>query len=85
MPSSRFCLVSLVMIGGAVSAAPRQAPPEVLVPAQELRIEQAMGLPKSRPARAAVALADFVERCKASGFVARSLARHGIQGASVAP
>ena len=48
MPSSRFCLVSLVMIGGAVSAAPRQAPPEVLVPAQELRIEQAMQLDMAR-------------------------------------
>ena len=56
-----------------------------LLPGRFMVIEQAMGLPKSRPARAAVALADFVERCNASGFLARSLARHGIQGASVAP
>ena len=31
------------------------------------------------------ALAGFVERAKASGFVAAALARHGIQGALVAP
>jgi len=48
-------------------------------------IRQAMGLPKSRGAAAAEALTAFVEELKASGFVARALARHGIQGASVAP
>ena len=48
-------------------------------------IRQAMGVPKSRGAAAAQALAAFVEEMKASGFVARALARHGIQGASVAP
>uniref|UniRef100_UPI00333E5E87 ABC transporter substrate-binding protein n=1 Tax=Castellaniella defragrans TaxID=75697 RepID=UPI00333E5E87 len=56
-----------------------------LLPGRFMVIEQAMGLPKARPAQAADALAGFVERCKASGFVARALARHGIQGASVAP
>jgi polar amino acid transport system substrate-binding protein len=30
-------------------------------------------------------LAAFVEEMKASGFVADALARHGIEGASVAP
>jgi polar amino acid transport system substrate-binding protein len=48
-------------------------------------IRQAMGVPKSRGAAAAAALAAFVEEMKASGFVAEALARHGIQGASVAP
>ncbi|WP_298232211.1 transporter substrate-binding domain-containing protein [uncultured Azohydromonas sp.] len=48
-------------------------------------IRQAMGVPKHRGAAAAQALAAFVEEMKASGFVARALARHGIQGASVAP
>ncbi|NML17158.1 transporter substrate-binding domain-containing protein [Azohydromonas caseinilytica] len=48
-------------------------------------IRQAMGVPKSRGTAAAQALAAFVEEMKASGFVARALARHGIQGASVAP
>jgi polar amino acid transport system substrate-binding protein len=48
-------------------------------------IQQAMGTPKGRGADAAACLADFVEEMKASGFVAAALARHGIQGASVAP
>jgi len=30
-------------------------------------------------------LADFVEEMKATGFVAESLKRHGIEGAIVAP
>lgn len=48
-------------------------------------IQQAMGVPKSRGEAAADALRAFVEEMKASGFVAESLARHGIVGASVAP
>ncbi|WP_020656867.1 ABC transporter substrate-binding protein [Massilia niastensis] len=48
-------------------------------------IQQAMGTPKSRGSEAAAFLAGFVERMKASGFVAAALERHGIQGASVAP
>jgi polar amino acid transport system substrate-binding protein len=48
-------------------------------------IQQAMGMPKGRGAAAAECLARFVEEMKAGGFVAAALARHGIQGASVAP
>ena len=48
-------------------------------------IQQAMGTPKGRGPAAADFLATFVEEMKASGFVANALARHGIQGASVAP
>jgi polar amino acid transport system substrate-binding protein len=48
-------------------------------------IQQAMGTPKSRGAAAANVLSQFVEAMKASGFVAESLERHGIVGASVAP
>lgn len=48
-------------------------------------IQQAMGVPKSRGAEAAAFLAAFVEKMKASGFVAEALARHQIKGASVAP
>jgi polar amino acid transport system substrate-binding protein len=48
-------------------------------------IQQAMGLPKSRGAAAAAGLAAFVEEMKASGFIAAALARHRIEGASVAP
>jgi polar amino acid transport system substrate-binding protein len=47
-------------------------------------IRQAMGLPKGRDAGYRYVNA-FVEEMKASGFVAHALARHGIEGASVAP
>ncbi len=49
-----------------------------------MAIHQAMGLPKGRDA-AQRYLAAFVEEMKASGFVAKALARHGIEGATVAP
>ncbi len=56
-----------------------------LLPGRFMVIRQAMGVGKSRGAEAAAFLAAYVERQKASGFVAAALARHGIQGASVAP
>jgi polar amino acid transport system substrate-binding protein len=48
-------------------------------------INQAMGTPRGRDAAGAQYLRDFVEAMKASGFVAQALARHGIDGAAVAP
>jgi polar amino acid transport system substrate-binding protein len=48
-------------------------------------IQQAMGVPKSRGDDAAAFLRAYVEDQKRSGFVAAALARHGINGASVAP
>jgi len=48
-------------------------------------IQQAMGTPKSRGPDAAAVLASYVEDMKKSGFVADALARHRIEGASVAP
>lgn len=48
-------------------------------------IRQAMGIPKSRGSEAAAFLAQFVETMKTDGVVAAALARHGIEGASVAP
>ena len=48
-------------------------------------IQQAMGLPKGRGETARAFLAAFVEQMKAEGFVNAALARHGIEGASVAP
>ena len=56
-----------------------------LLPGRFMVIEQAMGLPTARGEAAARALAAFVEQMKASGFVARALERHTIQGALVAP
>jgi polar amino acid transport system substrate-binding protein len=47
-------------------------------------INQAMGLPKGRDAAHAY-LSAYVQDVKTSGFVAQALARHGIQGAAVAP
>lgn len=46
-------------------------------------INQAMSIPKGRPAGAQY-LAKFVEEMKATGFVADALRRHGIEGAVVA-
>jgi polar amino acid transport system substrate-binding protein len=56
-----------------------------LLPGRFMVIRQAMGCPRSRGEDAAAALAGFVEEMKASGFVAQALARHGIEGATVAP
>jgi polar amino acid transport system substrate-binding protein len=43
-----------------------------------------MGVPKGRLV-AQRWLSHYIEDMKASGFVAQALARHGIQGAAVAP
>jgi polar amino acid transport system substrate-binding protein len=56
-----------------------------LLPGRFMVIRQAMGCPRSRGPQAAAELARFVEEAKASGFVAHALARHGIEGAAVAP
>lgn len=56
-----------------------------LLPGRFMVIQQAMGCQRARGAEAAAALAGFVEEMKSSGFVAQALARHGIEGASVAP
>ena len=56
-----------------------------LLPGRFMVIQQAVGLPNSRGEAAAALLRAYVEDMKASGFVAQSLQRHGIQGASVAP
>jgi polar amino acid transport system substrate-binding protein len=56
-----------------------------LLPGRFMVIEQAMGIPSARSDAALQALVGFVERAKASGFVAAALARHGVEGAVVAP
>lgn len=55
-----------------------------LLPGRFMVIEQAMGVPAGRPPLAQTTLHAFVERMKASGFVAAALKRHGIEGAAVA-
>lgn len=56
-----------------------------LLPGRFMVIQQAMGCPRSRGEVAAEALSAYVQEMKSSGFVANALARHGIQGAAVAP
>ncbi|MDM0117190.1 ABC transporter substrate-binding protein [Variovorax sp. J22R133] len=56
-----------------------------LLPGRFMVIQQAMGTPRSRGIEAANYLSEFVEEMKASGFVADAMARHGIEGAQVAP
>ena len=62
----------------------RRIPGLRLLEGRFMVINQAMGTPKGREAGAKY-LREFVEEMKASGFVAQSLARHSIDGASVAP
>lgn len=56
-----------------------------LLPGRFMIIQQAMGTPKAKGEAAASALHRFVEDMKRSGFVAESLRRHRIEGATVAP
>ena len=56
-----------------------------LLPGRFMVIEQAMGLPKDRTPKAQSYLRQFVEEMKSSGFVAASLQKHKIEGASIAP
>lgn len=55
-----------------------------LLPGRFMEIRQAMGVPHAYGKDAAALLRQFVERAKASGFVAEALERHGIVGATVA-
>ncbi|MCY3980455.1 MAG: ABC transporter substrate-binding protein [Alphaproteobacteria bacterium] len=43
-------------------------------------VQQAIGVPRSRPASAAAFVAEFVEEAKTSGLVANLIARHGVAG-----
>lgn len=55
-----------------------------LLPGRFMVINQAMGMARGKDAGAKY-LTAFVEEMKASGFVAEALARHKIEGASIAP
>jgi polar amino acid transport system substrate-binding protein len=67
-----------------LAAAAPTIPGSRLLPGRFMVIGQAAGVPRGRDAGAAY-VRTFIEAAKASGFVARSLVRHGIEGASVAP
>ena len=68
----------------ALEADARRIPGLRLLPSRFMSIHQAMGTPRGRDA-AAEYLRAFIEEMKASGFVAQSLARNRVEGASVAP
>jgi len=68
----------------ALEADARRVPGLRLLPGRFMAIHQAMGTPRGRDV-AAEYLRAFIEEMKASGFVAQSLARNGVEGASVAP
>ncbi|MBA2961050.1 MULTISPECIES: ABC transporter substrate-binding protein [Ramlibacter] len=90
--SSQAVVQEFVASGAEVAAGVKQQleadlarqPGLRLLPGRFMVIQQAMGVPAGRPA-VAEALRRFVEEMKAGGFVAQALARHGIQGAGVAP
>jgi len=67
----------------ALEADARRVPGLRLLPGRFMAIHQAMGTPRGRDV-AARYLHTFIEEMKATGFVARSLARNRIEGASVA-
>lgn len=92
-PSSKAVVDTFLALNADAAAGVR---PQLLMEAArvpELRlldgrfmvIEQAMAIHKNRGDAAQAFLAEFVENAKASGFVAASMRRHGIDGASVAP
>ena len=56
-----------------------------LLPGRFMVIRQALATPKERGEAAAAALRQFVEQMKACGFIDEALARHGVEGAVVAP
>jgi polar amino acid transport system substrate-binding protein len=55
-----------------------------ILPGRFMVINQAMASQKGKAAGAKY-VREFIEEMKASGFVAQALARHGIEGAGVAP
>ncbi len=63
----------------------RRVPGLRLLPGRFMAIEQAMACSALSDGQSIADMARFVEEMKAQGFVAQSLARHGIEGADVAP
>ncbi len=68
----------------ALEADARRVPGLRLLPGRFMAIHQAMGTPRGREIAAGY-LHTFIEDMKASGFVAQSLERNRVEGASVAP
>jgi polar amino acid transport system substrate-binding protein len=92
-PSSPRVVETFLAQGADVAAGVRQQleadarriPDLRLLDGHFMLIRQAMGAPKPRGPRAAAILNAFVEEMKANGFIAEALARHQVDGATVAP
>lgn len=56
-----------------------------LLPGRFMVIRQAMGMAKTRDPKAIAFLRQFIEDMKVAGYIGLALARHGIEGAGVAP
>ena len=92
-PSSQAVVDTFVESSAQVAAGVKQqlqadaarVPGLRLLPGRFMVIQQAMGTPRSRGEAANAFLGQYVQEMKASGFVTQALARHGIEGASVAP
>lgn len=90
-PTSPLVVDTMVRQGYEVAAGVRQqlesdakrTPGLRMLDGRFMVINQAMAMPKGRPA-GELYLGAFVEDMKASGFVAQALARHRIEGAAVA-
>lgn len=63
----------------------KRVPGMRMLPGRFMVINQAMATPKGRNEAGARYLREFIEEMKRSGFVARSMERHRIEGAAVAP
>jgi polar amino acid transport system substrate-binding protein len=61
-----------------------KAPGHVILPGGFMAVQQAIGCGKDQP-EAEAFLRAFVEDAKASGLVASLIARHKVQGLSIAP
>lgn len=92
-PSPRAVLDIFLEAGYSVMAGVRQqlekdrehVPGLRLLPGHFMVIPQAMGVSQARGREAMDYLYTFLQRCKADGFVAQSLTRHGMRGVCVAP
>jgi polar amino acid transport system substrate-binding protein len=77
-------LDSVAGVKPQLEADARRIPGLRMLPGRFMAINQAMGTPRGRKARANY-LCGFMEEMKASGFVAQAFARNRITGASMAP
>jgi polar amino acid transport system substrate-binding protein len=77
-------LAALAGLTARLTGDAARTPGSRLLPGAFTSVQQAVGTPRSR-GRAAAFLPGLVDSLVSSGFVARSIARHGVTGLSAAP